>query len=279
MPELPRVACCSSICFRFRTLTEALALIAEMGFSHIDLGALPGVCEHIPLDFDEKFASDLEGQLDKKKLSVVSINLDPGPLNDPNLSDTALNELFARFVSLASRLRAAIVIPNGAQSALPFVDHATDLHRSAARISSLVNQGAAASVDVWVEAPHFYRFINSISLTAELVAELPREVGLVLDLSHVTAGQESTLDYVKHFSNKIKHVHLRDAVPGNINLSLGNGSVQFAETIAALESTSYSGFYSLELESHDIEEFERFVKTQEAGELLAGWLQKAPERG
>lgn len=279
MPQLPKIACCSSICFRFRTLPEALALISEMGFSHIDLGALPGVCEHVPLDFDNQFAANLEWQLEKNKLRVVSINLDPGPLNDPELSDVTLSELFGRFVSLARRLQAAIVIPNGAQSALPFVDHDSDVLLSATRISNLADQGAAEGVDVWVEAPHFFRFINSISRTAELEAKLPREVGLVLDLSHVTAGQESTLDYVKLFSNRIKHVHLRDAVPGNINLSLGNGSVQFAETIAALESTGYRGFYSLELESHDIEEFERFAKTQEAGELLAGWLQNASGRG
>ena len=43
---------CSSISFRHQDLPEALRTIADLGFEEIDLGALPGVCDHVPYDLD-----------------------------------------------------------------------------------------------------------------------------------------------------------------------------------------------------------------------------------
>ena len=47
---------CSTISFRHLPLPQALATIAELGFAEIDLGALPGVCDHVPyvLDADRR---------------------------------------------------------------------------------------------------------------------------------------------------------------------------------------------------------------------------------
>ena len=39
---------CSTISFRHQRLPEALATISALGFTEIDLGALPGVCDHVP---------------------------------------------------------------------------------------------------------------------------------------------------------------------------------------------------------------------------------------
>ena len=47
----PRLGC-STISFRHLGLTEALATIAKLGFAEIDLGALPGVCDHVPYVLD-----------------------------------------------------------------------------------------------------------------------------------------------------------------------------------------------------------------------------------
>jgi hypothetical protein len=41
---------CSSISFRHQELPTALRTIGELGFEEIDLGALPGVCDHVPYE-------------------------------------------------------------------------------------------------------------------------------------------------------------------------------------------------------------------------------------
>ena len=46
-PIAPEVGC-STISFRFLPLPRALSEIAGQGFAEIDLGALPGVCDHVP---------------------------------------------------------------------------------------------------------------------------------------------------------------------------------------------------------------------------------------
>ena len=44
---------CSTISFRHQPLPDALATIADLGFREIDLGALPGVCDHVPYVLDD----------------------------------------------------------------------------------------------------------------------------------------------------------------------------------------------------------------------------------
>ena len=48
----PRLGC-SSISFRHLPLPEALRTMRERGFREIDLGALPGVCDHVPYVLDD----------------------------------------------------------------------------------------------------------------------------------------------------------------------------------------------------------------------------------
>ena len=54
---------CSTISFRHLPLPEALAAIAELGFGEIDLGALPGVCDHVPYVLDRAAVADVAGQV------------------------------------------------------------------------------------------------------------------------------------------------------------------------------------------------------------------------
>ena len=45
---------CSTISLRHLVLDEALAQITGLGFETIDLGALPGVCDHLPYVLDAR---------------------------------------------------------------------------------------------------------------------------------------------------------------------------------------------------------------------------------
>ena len=65
-----------------------------------------------------------------------------------------------------------------------------------------------------------------------------------------------------------EHVHLRDAVPGNINLSIGNGDADFAAGIAALNRHGYRGHFSLELETRDVTHDERPAAAAKAASFI-----------
>jgi sugar phosphate isomerase/epimerase len=70
-------------------------------------------------------------------------------------------------------------------------------------------------------------------------------------------------------------VHLRDALPGQINISIGRGQVDFPAAIDALTAAGYAGHYSLELETRDIDDADRPAEAGQAGRYITALLQAA----
>jgi sugar phosphate isomerase/epimerase len=64
--------------------------------------------------------------------------------------------------------------------------------------------------------------------------------------------------------------------PGDINRSIGRGEVNFPAAIDALASAGYRGHYSLELETHDIEDADRPAEAGRAGRYISGLLRGGP---
>src|SRR3977135_1510264 len=107
---------CSSISFRHQALEEELATIARLGFAEIDLGALPGVCDHVPYELDHAAVDAVAETVRASGLAVRSINGDIGDLNQP----VSAGGRFARdrhldtLIALASATGArALVLPCG----------------------------------------------------------------------------------------------------------------------------------------------------------------------
>src|SRR5919206_283198 len=94
---------------------------------------------------------------------------------------------------------------------------------------------------------------EALATIAELgFSRIDDGVGVVMDFSHLTASGTDVVDFVRAHGRRIRHVHVRDAVPGNIHISVGRGSADFAGGIAALEAIGYEGTFALELETRDV---------------------------
>ena len=93
-----------------------------------------------------------------------------------------------------------------------------------------------------------------------------------MDFSHVVASGGDPVDFVARFGPRIAHVHIRDATPGNINVSVGNGHVDFARGIKELTAAGYGGHYALELETRDITDDQRPEAAAKAGEVISALL-------
>ena len=83
MPHYDSRLGCSTISFRHQPLPEALATIVGLGFTEIDLGALPGVCDHVPYVLDMAAVEHVARTVISSGLRVRSINGDIGDLNAP----------------------------------------------------------------------------------------------------------------------------------------------------------------------------------------------------
>ncbi|MGW5106031.1 sugar phosphate isomerase/epimerase family protein [Nocardia sp. NPDC004123] len=268
MPH-PRLGC-STISFRHQDLPTALQTIAEQGFIEIDLGALPGVCDHVPLVLDDRAVSEVAKTVAESGLRVRSINADIGDLN--RATDTAarakhLDQLLTLAAMTAAR---ALVLPCGALDRTPLATLDDDLDTVAAKLIAAHDTAQRFGIELWTESLHYFRLCCDIDRAQALTDRLDGSgVGIVMDFSHIVASGADPEDFVNRFRRSITHVHLRDAAPGNIHLSIGNGDVNFATGLKSLAAQGYTGQFSLELETRDITDIQRPAATRAAANYIS----------
>lgn len=263
---------CSSISFRHQELGTALRTMSGLGFEEIDLGALPGVCDHVPYDLDDAAVASVTAEVAASGLRVRSVNGDIGDLNavlDAGQQAARDRHLDALLTLAAGTGAKALVLPCGALGHEPVRSLDEDLDAIAAQLIHAGRRAAESGVELWTESLHFLRFCWNLE-RAELLARrlAGAGVGIVMDFSHIVAAGEDPLEYIERHRGRIAHVHLRDAVPGSINLSIGNGHADFGAGLRSLAAHGYAGHFSLELETRDVTHDERPAATAKAASFI-----------
>lgn len=269
---------CSSISFRHQDLDTALRTMRSLGFDEIDLGALPGVCDHVPYVLDAGAVEAVAAVVNNSGMRVRSVNGDVGDLNatlDAGAAEERERHL-GMLLSLAAKTGAkALVLPCGAIDHEPVRSLEKDIDAVAAQLIHASERAKEFGVELWSESLHYFRLCWNTE-RAQLLADrlAGSDVGIVMDFSHIVASGGDPVDFVDRFGGRITHVHLRDAVPatetepGNINLSIGNGQADFATGLSKLRDAGYTGHFSLELETRDVTHDERPAATAKAGSFI-----------
>ena len=269
---------CSSISFRHQDLASALHTMRSLGFEEIDLGARPGVCDHVPYVLDAAAVEAVAAVVNNSGLRVRSVNGDIGDLNET--LDAGAREARERHLGMLLALAAktgakALVLPCGAIDHDPVRSLEEDIDLVAEQLIHASSRSAEFGVELWTESLHYYRLCWNTERAQLLADRLAGSgVGIVMDFSHIVASGGDPVDFVDRFAPLVKHVHLRDAVPatetepGNINLSIGNGNADFAAGLAALGNVGYTGHFSLELETRDVTHDERPAAAAKAASFI-----------
>jgi sugar phosphate isomerase/epimerase len=267
---------CSTISFRRWPLRGALAEIKAQGFGETDLGSLPGVCDHVPIPLPASQIDALAEQILNSGVTVRLINADVADMDDPGLDPAEIQRRLRTLVELAKAIgTSTIMLPCGRQGTEPRTELSRDIATVAETLTAAAEYASAAGLQLLVEAPHSRRLCATVERSEMLYDALgDAPVGAVLDFSHVVASGDDEVDAVRRFDGRIGHVHLRDAVLGDINLSIGRGKVNFPAAIDALSTSGYQGHYSLELETHDISDAERPAEAGRAGRYITSLLQR-----
>ena len=267
---------CSTISFRRWPLPGALAEIKAQGFGETDLGSLPGVCDHVPIPLPAEQVDALAEQIVDSGVTVRLINADVADMDDPDLDPAEIQRRLRTLVDLAKAIgTSTIMLPCGQQGIEPRTELSNDIATVAQSLTAAAEYVSAAGLQLLVEAPHSRRLCATVERSEMLYDALgDSPVGAVLDFSHVVASGDDEVDAVRRFDGRIGHVHLRDAVLGDINLSIGRGRVNFPAAIDALTTSGYQGHYSLELETHDISDADRPAEAGRAGRYITSLLQR-----
>ncbi|MGM1029013.1 MAG: sugar phosphate isomerase/epimerase family protein [Actinomycetota bacterium] len=242
---------CSTISFQHLSLEDALVEIERLGFAEIDLGALPGVCDHVPFELDDAAIARVADTIAAHDLRVRSVNGDVGDFNDPDADLDAQADHVERLVRLTAAIGAdALVLPCGSLGHEPIVDLETDLDRVATALARAAATASAHGVELWVESLHYLRLCFDRSRAEALHERLVGSgVRPILDVAHVVAAGDGLVDTIRAWGDAIAHVHLRDAVAGEFSRAIGAGEVDFAAAIGALGDLGFDGGFALELPS------------------------------
>lgn len=267
---------CSSISFRHQDLPTALATISSLGFEEIDLGALPGVCDHVPFTLDRPAVAAVAAHVAAGGLRVRSVNGDIGDLNIPLEAEAAAaqREHLDRLLDLTEAVGAkALVLPCGALDHEPVRTLEADLDLVAAQLSTAADAAAARGLELWTESLHALRLCWNLDRALALAKRLDGSgVRHVLDASHAVASGGDFAGAARALDDRIAHVHLRDAVKGDIHRSIGAGDVDFAAGLSTLRDLGYSGHFALELETRDLEHGERPDAATKAADLITALI-------
>jgi sugar phosphate isomerase/epimerase len=238
---------CSTLGWHFYDLDAALTGIASLGFQCIDIAMIPGICSH----FDPVVATPAEKEALKKrvreaKFRVATLNTFKGFLGDSADRETALGFL-RECLALAKEMGAyGLCIQSGTPRA------AADWQKAAMALAAdlrLLGEAAAPlGLDIGVEV-HREMLISSSHEALELMKMVnhPR-IGITLDPCHVTYGGENPAAVARALGPWVRHVHLRDAIGKNTEVVPGEGTVDFAAFVAALDEIGYARPMMVELE-------------------------------
>lgn len=248
--RIPQQLSCSTVCFRDRSLADALKTIEAMGFQSVDLAALAGLCEHIPPQAETHKLTAASIVLKNSTLRFTSINADTGSFN----SDIDNNMIYQRVTKLsrfASEHQIPLIVLTSGEKEQPDDDVVTQIRCVAEGLARCYELGAAYGVEIAVEAPHFFRLVNTPERVNLLDKLLDPRVKFIFDTSHIRApGQNVSLSY-QSFAKRTRLIHLRDAVDGDIRRVIGNGDINFRDFFETAASLGYDGDYVLELETHN----------------------------
>ncbi len=75
--KLPNRLAATTTCYLPYALEDALSGLAEAGYRHVELTAIRGICEHVPLDADAKALGRIERMLNHYGLTPVALRRIP----------------------------------------------------------------------------------------------------------------------------------------------------------------------------------------------------------
>ena len=217
---------------------EALGGIAEAGYKHVELSAVPGWTEHVSLDDDP---AAVRRKLDGYGLTAVSLSAHSDLTTPEGLEHGLKGVRWA------------------ADYGLPIVNTAVGGHQSAdeneaaflGNIGRLADAAEDAGVVVALEIHG--DIMASSTETLPLLDKIGRDsVKVNYDTANVEyySGDTAVEDLPK-IAPHLAHVHLKDTTGGKGNWNfpaIGEGSVDFARVLEILRNAGYTGPYSVEIE-------------------------------
>ena len=222
-------------------LDESLEGIAQAGFKYVELSAVRGWTEHVPLEASAAQMAELRAKLDRLGLKASALS----GHSDLTTAEGVVNGKKA--IDLCQKL--GLTIMNTAigghysedEDRSAFMDHIHDLADYAAA------QGVTLALEVHGD------IMASGQISIPLIQEIARDnVKINYDTANcVFYGGVQAVDDLRPVVPYLAHIHLKDTAGGKKDWNfpaVGEGHVDFARVLGILEEEGYQGPFSVEIE-------------------------------
>ena len=239
--KLPNRLAATTTCYLPYSLEDALSGLADAGYRHVELAAIRGICEHVPLDADTKTLGRIQRLLNRCAITPVALSAHSNLMTEAGLADAR------RGLDLCERL--GIEIMNTAVSGAE--DVAEDEALFLKHIGPLADLAAARGVTITLEV-HGTLTGNGQNLS-RLIEKVDRPN---VCINYDTANCEyytgtRALDDLPYALSRMGLCHLKDHI-GGLRVwnfpALGQGDVDFPNLVAMLAQGGYTGPVSVEVE-------------------------------
>jgi sugar phosphate isomerase/epimerase len=283
---MAKVTALSSLGWAHYTLYEALPRMAARGFRRIEIASFSEYCFHF--NYGSPTPEELKAMLDKLRLQPVCLNFSAG------FYDAWVPEETERFVAAITRKieqLGAVGIPMMTMAFARRNDRNDQERQLAAAVKAFDRVGEIAScfgVRMLLEVPHLYGIMPRPEQVLWVFDRLESpNVGALVDSSHWGIIGYDLDEFFSRLGGRLWHVHLRDSRGPDtadwkqeLELTPGDGTVDFREFGKALDEAGYEGGVSIEFEYRDMtldaieREYDRGLRHLED----AGW-ELPPEVG
>lgn len=238
----------STIGFRGRPLGEALAAVRAAGFAAVDVGGLPGYCDHFDPAGSEEALAAFVAAVGGSGLRVHTLNVSPGDYNDAAADRAAIDRRVRHCLRAARAVGAhGVTIPAGRRIDRAREDHAAHLAAVAAAWRRFGPEAEALGLVLSFEAPHKGGLVHDAREARALVEACGHPaIRLVFDVGHHRKAGWTLADAWAMVGPWVDHLHLRDQADGHGRYPLGAGEIDFRELLGLLDRDGYAGCLGLE---------------------------------
>lgn len=261
---------CADSAFPRLSHEAALVVISDLGIPAVDLCLFPGA--HVSSEAvcrDAVAVAEIARErLERRGLAPADVFLILAPewlaLNHPD-GEVRRESLacFRQAVEFANRLQApGLTILPGLE--LDGVDSDTGLQLAADELRRRGEIAAERGLALSFE-PHYQSIVETPARTLQLLEAAPG-IQLTLDYGHfVCQGiAQEEVDVLIPFA---RHVHLRQAAVGALQVPARAGAIDFAELLRSLEAADYGGYLALEYQWEEWLDCNRVDCISETAEL------------
>ncbi len=259
----------NTVLFKGYSLRDAAKAIKAAGFDGMEISAIKGMCEHLPVEEWRAYKGEIKAVAEQYGLELLSMEV----------ASTDRDRLLKAFEAGAEIGIPIINVGPGGKS-----DVEEDVVKSLETLASRAEDAAQFGVTLCCKAHVNSAIYNTPTTLRMMEAIQSPSFGVDMDPSHIWRAGEKPEDALPSVISRVKHIHIRDCKgegpsPGEPALqACGRGDIDLFGYFKAMVDVEYDGPVCLEVIGPELDLLHAAVIAAESRGYMNALLKKLGAR-